>query len=108
MFRKMLFASLALLVLPAASAWAGVVVGVGYGGPSYYGGYYRPYYRGYYGGYYGPYYYRPPVIVAPAPVYVAPPVYVQPVPTPVYVQPAPSMSSYGLPAMPPPPPPLGP
>jgi hypothetical protein len=78
MLRKWVLAALAVLMLPLASAQAGVRIGIGIGLPIY-----RPYYR--------PYYYRPAVGVylAPAPVYVAPPVYVVPAPAPVYVQPAP-------------------
>jgi len=60
--RAWVFAALALLAMPLASAHAagGVRIGVGIGFPVFY----RPYYR--------------PVYVAPAPVYYAPaPVYVE-------------------------------
>jgi hypothetical protein len=70
--RVLIFAALALLALPLASAEAGWRVGVRIGFPMFI----------------NPYPYRP-VYVAPAPVYVAgPPVYYYP-PAPVYVQPAP-------------------
>ena len=76
--RKFALAALALLGLSAASAPAGVFVGVGVPGP-----YYRPYYRPYWG---------PRVVVGLPPVYIGPapaPVYVQP--APVYVQTAPAV-----------------
>jgi len=80
-----------------ASAGGHVSVGIGIGGPAYYGGYYggHGYYRGYYGGYYAPYYYGPGYYgpyYGPAYAYAPPPViYTQPVPT---VQQAPASSWY--------------
>src|ERR1700723_2267718 len=67
--RVFALATLALFAVSWTSAQAGVIVGIGVGGPGpYYHRYYRPYY-------YGP---RvvvavPPVVIGPAPVYVAPP-----------------------------------
>ncbi len=77
-----LFAALAVLALPWASAQAGVRIGVGIGVPCYR---YRPCYYPY-RIYVGP----PPVVVAPAPVIVAAPapVAVAPVAPVVLVPPA--------------------
>jgi hypothetical protein len=78
MLKKLILAALVLVALPLASAQGGVRIGIGIG---------IPIYRPYYGPYYGPYY--RPVVVAPAPVYVAQPVvtYVQPAQPVVVAQP---------------------
>jgi hypothetical protein len=99
--RSILMGLVAVLALGAShAAFAGHTswsVGVGIGGPGYYGGF--GYHSGYYGHYYRPYYYRP--YYYPAPVYVAPSVvYVDPPPqtTVVYQQPAPQTTVVYQPA----------
>jgi hypothetical protein len=70
MLKKLVLPALAILVIPLASAQAGVRIGVGVGVPyrPYCRPYYRPYYRPFVGVYVGP----PSVYVAPPPVYVQP------------------------------------
>jgi hypothetical protein len=76
---KFALGALLVLLLPWASAQAGVFIGVGFPGPCYHRHYYHPYYG-------------PRVFIAAPPVYIgAPPVYVAPAPAPVYVQPAPTV-----------------
>jgi hypothetical protein len=91
-----LFAALAFLALPCASAQAGVFVSVGIPGP-----WFGPYHHHY------PYYYGPRVVVAAPPVVYAP-AYAYPQPNVIYVQPAPQVVQPPAPAPLPPPLPVTP
>ncbi len=94
--RAFALAALAFLLVPLATAHAGVYVGVGVPGPYYrYHRHYRHYYR-------YPVYVAPPAVyVAPRTVYITPaPVVVQPAPAVLQTVPAPAVTTVPFPVVP--------